>query len=238
MNNARLSIVIPCYNESNNAPHILERFKFVHEKLPFELIIVDDGSKDGTKEVFELELLKPEYNFAQLISYHQNIGYGGALLTGLKEARGDILAWTHADLQTDPEDVVKAYELFISNGGKRVVKGKRVKRKFSEWLLTAGMGIIASAVLGKRLFDVNAQPKLFDRGFYELMKNPPHDFSLDLYWLCLAKSRGYQILEVPVEFKKRLHGESKSAPDFKGRIKTIRRTLKYVFQLKNSNDLR
>lgn len=233
---AKLSIIVPCYNEAENASFILEKFRVIYRPNLFELIIVDDGSKDSTKKIFEEELLKPEYGFTRLISYQPNRGYGGAIITGLKNATGEILAWTHADLQTEPADVIKAYELFVSKNGKRVVKGRRIKRKFGDWCLTTGMGIIASTVLGKKLLDINAQPKLFDRNFYNLMNNPPHDFSLDLYWLCLAQKNGYRILEVPVEFGKRIHGVSKSAPSFKGRLKTIWRTVKYIFNLRKFDE--
>ena len=95
---------------------------------------------------------------------------------------------------------------------------------------------IASAALGVRLDDVNAQPKLFSRALYEahLRTGAPADFSLDLYVLYKARTSGTPILDVPVVFAPRLHGEAKGGGSWKTRIKLIRRTLAYILALRRS----
>lgn len=227
----KLSVVIPFYNEEKNIPLVLQEFAELERSHEFELICVDDGSRDATKQVFaELERSR-RYPFVRYISYSPNGGYGHAIMTGVRAAEGDIIAWTHADLQTDPADVFRALTEYEKGAGKRIVKGRRIKRRFADAFLTGGMSILASIVLGMRLREINAQPKLFDRAFLALLTSPPKDFSLDLYLLAVAKKNGYAILDIPVEFKKRLHGVSKSAPNFRGRLKTIWRTVKYIFRM-------
>jgi len=231
MSMAKLSIIVPCYNESKNIPELLNRFEKVYQDGLFELVLVDNGSIDDTWQILN-NLPKDRYRFVKLVRIDKNIGYGHGIMTGLTYASADVLAWTHADLQSDPEDVMKAYSLFSETKGKRVVRGMRANRRLSEWIFTLGMSLIASVVLGKRLYDINAQPKLFGRDFYALMKYAPRDFSLDLYWLYLVKRTGYRDFTIPVSFGARHHGESKSAPNLKTRIKTIFRTILYIFRLR------
>lgn len=96
------------------------------------------------------------------------------------------------------------------------------------------MGLLASIVLGTRLTEVNAQPKLFSKAFFEQFeKQAPNDFSLDLYFLFKAKRHG-SIVDFPVFFSKRVAGEAKggSGSSFKTRWKLIKRSFKYIFELK------
>lgn len=229
----KLSIIIPFYNEEKNIPLVLEEFSKYSDNYDFELICVDDGSKDHTEEVFKNVLGVGKYPFARLISYSPNGGYGYAIMAGVRSAGGEVIAWTHSDLQTDPADVFRAYDLYQKEQGQRIVKGFRVKRKLADAILTAGMSALASVVLKKSFREINAQPKLFGRDLLSHLLNPPSDFSLDLYLLNIAKKNNYKILEIPVEFKKRLYGVSKSAPSFLGRLKTIWRTVKYIISIKN-----
>jgi len=225
-----LSIIVPCHNEEKNVPLIVERFRVLHREEPFELIVVNNASQDGTGAALENFRHKPEYSFLRVVD-EPTPGYGRAIMTGLKVAGGDILAWTHADLQTDPSDVLTAYRKYRDSSGKRVVKGRRIKRGGIDEVFTFVMGVLASVVLRLPLWDVNAQPKVFDREFFGLLTNPPDDFSLDLYWLWLAKKHGYTVLTIPVDFGQRQHGESKSAPNLKGKLKTSGQTMRYIFTL-------
>ena len=230
-----LSIVVPCYNEEKNLDTLLVRFDRVIDASSMELIIVDNGSTDNTWQY--LEKAKAKYSYLRPVRVEVNVGYGNGILEGLKHASGDVLAWTHADLQTDPEDILRAYDLYKTcsiDRPKLFIKGYRINRKLGEKFFSFGMQILASIVLGISLSEVNAQPKLFPRSFFNLMKNPPNDFSLDLYVLYLAKKVGYEIMSLPVNFKNRLHGEAKGGggSNFTTRIKLIKRTFKYIFELK------
>ena len=139
-------------------------------------------------------------------------------------------------MQTDPMDVLVAYQRFqeLNQPQAIILKGRRINRRFGEWAFTLGMSCIASIILLTKLSDINAQPKLFHRSLLKKLTNPPTDFSLDLYLLTMAKKLGYRIETVPVNFGKRLHGESKWAFSFSSRYKTVLRTIKYIFALKRT----
>ena len=232
-----LSIVVPFHNEEKNIPSVLGGYLKFKEKYPFELIGVDDASSDNTQSVFKKFLDNPSFNFLKIVSINQedHRGYGHAIMTGLKEARGEVLAWTHSDLQTDPVDVFRAYENFLEGGGlkgeKIIIKGNRVRRTLSQVVFSFGMAVIASIVLRKLFFEINAQPKLFSKNFMSYLTHTPEDFSLDLFLLYQAKKNGYKIKTINVLFNKRLYGESKWAFSFSSKLKTIKRTIKYIFRL-------
>ncbi len=232
----QLSVVIPCYNEEKNIPHIVAKLKALLRDLPkdkCEILLVDNGSTDGSANVF-IETLKDVEENIRVIKVDQNKGYGYGILYGLAQAKGEFMAWTHADLQTDPADVFKALDIFLlAPKQPMIVKGYRRNRKLSEAFFSWGMGLISSVFLKVRLTEINAQPKLFHRNFYEaIVKDAPHDFSLDLYFLFKAKKQGL-ILDFPVFFLPRLYGEAKggSGSSLKTRIKLIKRTLKYIGEL-------
>ena len=110
-------------------------------------------------------------------------------MAGVKQSSGKIISWTHADLQTDPQDIINAFEKFAiyAKNENYILKGKRIGRNYFDVFFTYGMSIIATYLLKYRLSDINAQPKMFYRSFLSKMKNSPDDFSLDLYLLYMAK---------------------------------------------------
>ena len=225
-----LSLVIPCYNEAANLPNLLERCRNISNIPGCEVVIVDNGSTDDSPNI--LNNLLPHYPAFRMIRIDKNIGYGFGILTGLRSSKGQILAWTHADLQTDPNDVIQGLSFFEKKGSNIYVKGRRYGRPFIDTLFTIGMGIFESILLRKVLWDINAQPNIFSRDFFQSWENPPHDFSLDLYVYFLARHQGLQIFRFPVEFKKRIHGISSWNVNWQAKIKFIRRTINFSFELK------
>jgi glycosyltransferase involved in cell wall biosynthesis len=229
-----LSLIIPCYNEELNIPLIFERCQEIAPNdVNLEIILVNNGSKDGTGEAIKnaIEKTSPLFVYAEV---ETNIGYGHGILSGLAVARGKVLAWTHADMQTDPEDVIKAYRLYQTyNNPKVFVKGTRKKRAIVPLFFTWGMTVIASWALGVRLADIGAQPKLFSRQFYlkYLSHNAPTDFSLDLYAMYYAQKHGTMVT-FPVYFKNRAFGEAKGGGSLKTRIKVTKRVLSFIFELR------
>lgn len=234
--NKILSIIIPCYNEAENIPLVLERFEKLLDngmKESIELILVDNNSKDNTKEVLKKLLNKKEYSFARTV-FQPIAGYGAAIKIGLDNSIGEFICWTHADLQTDPRDTIRALRIMKNqrNPYKTYIKGKRHGRPISDSFFTLGMSIFETIILKKFLYDINAQPNLFHRSFLQLMKNPPKDFSFDLYTYYIAKSNNYKIIRFPVFFGKRLHGHSAWNFGFKSKYKFIKRTIDFTFKLK------
>jgi glycosyltransferase involved in cell wall biosynthesis len=230
-----LSVIFPCYNESSNIVGIISSIKSALQgRNDVELILVDNGSTDSTPKVLK-QALQGEHNKQfKTLRIKKNIGYGHGIMEGVRVASGDVIAWTHADLQTDPADVLEAYKIFVEHleYPNCILKGRRLGRNPLDALFTGGMSIISTLLLRKQLSDVNAQPKMFHRDFVEKLTESPTDFSLDLYILFQARLNNFPILEYPVKFRKRFHGEPKGGGSLKGKWKLIRRTLSYMLKLK------
>lgn len=228
----KLSIVIPCFNEAKNLPLILDRFQQVLTRTDLEVILVNNGSSDESEQV--LAELLPRFPFARAVKVDINQGYGFGILAGLAAASGEYLGWTHADLQTDPGDVLKALALIEQHGTSKdlYVKGNRKKRPFFDQIFTTGMSLFETLYLGELLWDINAQPNLFHRSFYETWTAPPHDFSLDLFALYLARRQGLKLLIFDVVFPERIHGHSSWNTGLAAKWKFIKRTLEFSVKLK------
>lgn len=229
----KLSIVVPCYNEVENIPELLAAYARVIVRDDIEIILVDNGSTDTTKTL--LEQLAPQYvHFLRVVTVPINQGYGFGILEGLKVASGEFIGWTHGDLQTPPEDVLTALDNIESKSSPLniFVKGHRYGRPFFDLFFTWGMSVFETIYMGEVLYDVNAQPNVFHRSFFQKWTNPPHDFALDLYALYMAKKQDIQIIRYPVPFLKRLHGTSKWNTSFSAKWKFIKRTITFSIVLK------
>ena len=223
-----ISLIIPCYNEAQNLPSLIHRCEKLIEKVPMEIILGDNGSTDDTAGIIA------KHTHIKMVSVENNEGYGKGILEGLRFAKGDILAWTHADLQTDPSDLIEGIKFFqYADDPKTIfVKGKRHGRPIIDLFFTFGMSIFETILLKKFLWDINAQPTIFHKSFYDKWHLPPKDFSLDLYTYFMAKKSKLTIKRFPVEFSNRLYGESNWNVSLKGRYNFIKRTLIYSLQLK------
>ena len=129
------SIVVPCYNEAESLPRLLADFEALTAgvQVDWELVLVDNGSTDRTAAVLARELKLPGRGFARVVTVPPpNVGYGHGIMTGLQAANGDLLAWTHADGQTPPADVLRAFDALLSAPDPRrtFVTGRRRDRAF------------------------------------------------------------------------------------------------------------
>ena len=229
----KLSIVVPCYNESKNIPLILEKFSSVIKRDDVEVLLVNNGSKDNSQEI--LDMLIPKYSFARVVIVKENEGYGFGIASGLLEAKGEFIGYTHADMQTDPADPLKALETIEqqSNPKECYIKGDRKGRPLFDQFFTMGMSLFETLYLGTKLWDINAQPNIFHRSFFDSVKNScPKDFSLDLYLLYMAKKKGLNVIRFDVIFPERLHGESSWNTGLASKWKFIKRTLDFSVKLK------
>ena len=226
----RFSLVIPCYNEAANLPQLLERCKALAVTPDVEIVLVDNGSTDSTTEV--LEKLLPKFLGCRSIRVEKNRGYGFGIMSGLKKAKGEILGWTHADMQTDPQDTLLGLQLFEKHGDDIFVKGRRYGRPFMDVVFTVGMSVFETFLLARPMWDINAQPTMFSRRFFESWTAPPDDFSLDLYAYYQAQSYGFKVHRFPVRFGERAHGVSNWNVNWAAKRKFIRRTVDFSLQLK------
>ena len=227
-----LSLVIPCYNEARSLPALAQRCAEVTgAESDCEIILVDNGSTDDTPAVMQAALEGKDRLRSTRVPV--NRGYGFGILSGLAAARGDILGWTHADLQTDPMDALRGLEAFkaATDPARLFVKGSRYGRPAADVAFTFGMSVFESVLLRRPLRDINAQPTLFPRSLYETWTSPPDDFALDLYAYVSAKSAGLDVARFPVRFGERVHGVSHWNVDWRSKVKFIRRTMDYSLRL-------
>lgn len=226
----KLSLVIPCYNEAKNLPLLLQRCAAVTAQNQVEVILVDNGSTDNSATV--LSELLPIYPGCRSVRVEQNQGYGFGILSGLSAATGDVLAWTHADMQTDPQDVFAGLAFFEKHGSHIFVKGRRYGRPLGDVAFTVGMSLFETLLLGKPLWDINAQPTMFSREFFLTWRDAPHDFSLDLYAYYLARKQSLSVYRFPVVFGERAHGVSHWNINWRAKRKFIQRTIEFSLKLR------
>ena len=224
-------MIIPCYNEAKNLPLLFERCSKIRSSSDIEIVFVDNGSTDGSGQI--MKDLSSHNGAFQVVTVSPNKGYGNGVLAGLRSAKGEILSWTHADLQTDPQDILVGLEVFERSQSKNIfVKGRRYGRPFSDLIFTLGMSLFETFLLRKVLFDINAQPNMFSREFFEKWESPPLDFSLDLFAYFCAKKQGLEIHRFPVKFGERAHGVSHWNIDWMSKWRFIKRTIEFSVQLK------
>ncbi len=231
-----LSIVIPCYNEQENLEKLFSKLQSLiktYSDEDIELVLVDNGSTDNSNKIMkdsDLFLNKQ----VKLVEIKKNIGYGNGVFEGLKKSTKQIIAWIHADLQTEPDDVVEMYKLSKEKllSGDCIVKGKRTNRNFIDIFFTMGMSVVTYFLFKKKLSDINAQPKIFNKSFLDKLKNVPLDFSFDIFFLLVAKKINLKILEYPIVVHKRFAGEAKGGGSIKLKIKLTLRTLNFMLDLR------
>jgi glycosyltransferase involved in cell wall biosynthesis len=223
-------IVIPCFNEAENLENLFAECQNLVDASNNSMgfILINNGSTDTSKEYFAKFSGKNQY--IRIIELPQNQGYGGGILAGLSVASAPITGWTHADLQTPLVDCLIAVREIQK--GSDFVKGSRQGRKFSDRILSLGMQIFETILFRQKLEEINAQPTVFGKQILQQWSNPPSDFSLDLYALVMANRSSSQIKRITVNFLPRQHGHSKWNIGFRSRLKFIKRTLKYSFELR------
>jgi len=231
MSGIALSLIIPCYNEAANLPLLIGRLAEGFKRSNVEVILVDNGSTDESPNI--LSEATERHPSLRSVRVDVNQGYGHGIVVGLREARGRYLGWTHADLQTDPEDVLRALTLLEKAGNPEniFVKGRRHGRPLADIIFTMGMSVFESVLFRSPLWDINAQPNIFPRSFFETWSAPPQDFSLDLFAYVMALRAGLRIERFPVRFGKRAHGTSHWNINWKAKVKFIKRTVAFSFQL-------
>ncbi|MDR1657154.1 MAG: glycosyltransferase [Deltaproteobacteria bacterium] len=230
----KLSLVIPCYNEAPSLPGLLKRLDMAAlSDARVEFVLVDNGSSDSSVEAIKSAACQRP-NLLTAIRIEGNRGFGFGVLQGLAVAKGEFLGWSHADLQTDPLDALRALEIIDQHPDpeKLYLKGTRCARPASDLVFTLGMSFFETLFFQSFLWDINAQPNIFHRSFFTSWKNPPHDFALELYALALARRYELKVIRFPVLFENRRHGISRWNVNWRSKIRFIKRTLSFSIKLR------
>ena len=228
MERIEYSIIIPSYNEDGNLEVLLENFNsFILSGI--EVIVVDNGSTTPVESYI------PTINrsWLRIVRTEINLGYGGGIKLGLSHARGDVFCWTHGDGQVPAQKVIEMLVNEYSGFQDTVLKGRRVNRNILDKAFSKSMEYWVRIRLGVRLTEINAQPKIFSRSFYEvIMHNFPSDFSIDLYLLIRAEQLSIPIKEIPIDFNDRVFGSAKGGGSLRGKLSLVKRTVRYINKLR------
>jgi glycosyltransferase involved in cell wall biosynthesis len=204
-----ISIVIPVYNEQKYIQKTLARLADLSiSGWQKEIIIVDDGSTDGTREL--LRDLKSDY---KIIFQAKNGGKGLALRTGFAACQGEIIAIQDADWEYDPADLPPLIDLLIS-GQAQVVYGSRMHNKnpighYRYYLGNVLLSGLASLVYGCRLTDIETGYKVFKKDLLAGIELVQNDFGIEIELTAKFIKQGVKIIEQPIGYRPRRFYEGK-----------------------------
>jgi len=205
----KLTVIIPIYNEVNTLREILKRVEAT--QLAFEILLVDDGSVDGTREI--LNDLDGQGIF-RVILHEKNQGKGAAVRTGIQNARGDIILIQDADLEYDPRDYPKLLKP-LEEGLADVVYGSRFlgapRRVAMFWNMVANklLTLMTNILYNTILTDMETGYKVFRREVIADIPLHACRFNFEPEFTAKILKRGVRIFEVPITFNPRDYGEGK-----------------------------
>lgn len=222
-----LSVLIPAYNEVHNIQNILNKIGEVN--IPKEIIVVDDGSTDGTREL--LNTLKSDT--IKVVFHEKNQGKGGAIRTAIAHSTGDIIIIQDADLEYDPQDYYKLIPV-IESGKEKVVYGSRFLNKqnkhsyFSFFLGGQVVTWITNILYFQNLSDEPTCYKVFDAKLLKSIKLNCTGFEFCPEVTAKIAKLGYKIPEVPISYYPRSISEGKKI-NWKDGVEAIWVLFKYRF---------
>ncbi len=198
-----VSIIVPAYNEEKNIPPLVEKFSrmFSQSKIKGEVILVDDGSTDGTLQ--EAKECEERYDFFRVTSHRRNQGLTAALSTGFSQARGSIFVFYPADLQYDPADIPRMVDKI--NDGWDIVTGWKKGRYGTKRVVSVIYNWLSRKLFKVKVHDLNSV-KAFKR---EVVDDIPLRRDWHRYMVVLAADRGFKVGEVRVNLYPRRFGKSK-----------------------------
>jgi glycosyltransferase involved in cell wall biosynthesis len=207
----KLSVVVPVFNERNTLVEILRRMRQVRlpEGIDREIIVVDDGSSDGTREV----LSQLGDSTVRVVLHRENRGKGAAVRTGFEHATGDFVLVQDADLEYDPDDWPKLLNPVL-RGKARVVYGSRFTGErrnmmFMHWVGNRFLSLCTNLLYNTTLSDMETCYKLIDRSLVDELQLRSDKFDIEPEITAKILKRKIRIYEVPISYTGREYDEGK-----------------------------
>ncbi len=223
----KISILVPVYNEKNSLLEILKQIENVDFGLEKEIILIDDFSTDGTRELYS--------ELPYKILYHdKNMGKGAALRTGLSAATGDVIIIQDADLEYNPIDYLPLVKLIV-NGSADVVYGSRLADKrnsgkflFLSYLANITLSLITRILYGTYLTDMETCYKAFRADIIKDITIESNRFDFEPEITAKVLKRGVRFMEAPISYNARTNEEGKKI-GWRDGVQAIRALIKYRF---------
>jgi len=208
--NPLISIVVPVFNEARTVAEVIERLVAIDLPAPREILVVNDGSTDGTREVLDRIIERPEL---RIIHAERNGGKGSAIRIGFAHATGTIVAIQDADLELDPAQIADLVQPIL-DGRTRVVYGSRflAGRPEAPWLSIFANQVlttITNMLYGGRITDMETCYKVMERDIAQSLKLESNRFDIEPEITAKLLRAGHRILELPIHFNPRSRAQGK-----------------------------
>lgn len=227
-----ISIIVPVYNEEKTLPKIIDKISSVNiGNLDKEIIIVNDASKDSSKEII-LDLVRKNKNI-RYYEHQKNMGKGAALRTGFKHAKGDVITIQDGDLEYDPKDFAKLIKPILEENAE-VVYGSRMLghiRGFqipSHYYGNLFLSFTTRALYGQKITDMETCYKMMKKDVLKSLNLKSNKFDIEPEITAKIIKKGYKIKEIPIDYNSRSFAQGKKIT-WKDGFQAMITLLKYRF---------
>jgi glycosyltransferase involved in cell wall biosynthesis len=208
---ALLSIIVPVYNEARTVATVIDRLLTIELPVPREIVVVNDGSTDGTREV--LDAISPRPGILEIVHAPANGGKGSAIRIGFARSRGTIVAIQDADLELDPAQLAALVQPIL-DGRTQVVYGSRFlagrpPAPLVSVLANQALTAATNLIYGSRITDMETCYKIMSGDVARGLRLEANRFDIEPEITARLLKAGHTILELPVRFEPRSRAQGK-----------------------------
>jgi glycosyltransferase involved in cell wall biosynthesis len=223
-----LSVIVPVYNERATVAEVIRRIRAVTLPVDVEVIVVNDGSSDGTDKV----LAALGDSTVRVINHPVNKGKGAAIRTGMEAVKGDLVLVQDADLEYDPNDWSRLLDPILRRKSQVVYgsrfTGERKNMLPMHWMGNRFLSLVTNVLYSSTLSDMETCYKMFDRRVLEGITIESDRFDFEPEITAKILRRGYRIYEVPISYAGREPDEGKKIT-WRDGFGALRALIKYRF---------